>query len=127
VALGAAWAVAGDVDAGIEKMRFGMKISLRDRRLGFWGWSLGVFLLRTDRAEEALAEALASNRRDPRFHFARVLQAAALERLGRADEARAALTEARRLRARLSLGEIALTHGRRVAERLGVYWDDAIQ
>lgn len=123
VALGTAWIMAGRLEPGISKMRYGMKISPRDRRLGFWGWALGVFLLRADRAAEALAEAQASSQRDPRFHFARVLQAAALDRLGRLDEARAALTAARRLRPRLTLAEIAQTHGRSIAERLGIHWE----
>lgn len=123
VALGTAWVVTGKPESGIEKMRFGMKISPRDRRLGFWGWALGVFLLRADQPSEALIEALASGQRDPRFHFARVLQAAALDRLERHDEARAALAAARSLRTQLTLAEIALTHGRRVAERMAVYWN----
>jgi TolB-like protein len=123
VALGAESILTSEFEAGVERMRLGMAISPRDRRLGFWGWALGVFLLRADRAAEALAEALASSQRDPRFHFARVLQAAALDRHGQTDQARIALAEARRLRTRLSLNEIALTHGRRVAEQLRRYWD----
>jgi len=122
VALGAAFAVRGKLEAGIEKMRFGMKISPRDRRLGLWGWALGLFLLMGDRIDEALAEARTSSRRDPKFHLARVLQAAALDRQGLPAEAGAALAFARELRSELTLNEVALTHGQRVGERMALLW-----
>ena len=122
VALGAALAQVGNFEAGIEKMRFGMKISPRDRRLGFWGWALGVFLLRADQLEAALAEARTSGRRDSRFHFARVLEAAVLDRLGSPIEAGVALATARQLYPQLTLNEVALTHGRRVGGRMSLLW-----
>ena len=122
VALGAALAQMGKFEAGIEKMRFGMKISPRDRRLGFWGWALGVFLLRTNLPDEALAEARTSIRRDSRFYLARVLEAAVLDRQGHLVEAGAALAVARQLRPPLTLNEIALTHGRRVGQRMSLLW-----
>lgn len=37
VALGAALGAAGDLDGAIARMRHGIKLSPRDRRLGFWG------------------------------------------------------------------------------------------
>lgn len=46
VALGAALALQGQREPGIARMRLGMAISPRDRRLGFWGWALGLFLAR---------------------------------------------------------------------------------
>ena len=49
VALGAALALLGDRDAGIARMRHGIKLSPRDRMLGFWGWALGLFLLHANR------------------------------------------------------------------------------
>lgn len=122
VALGAAMGLKGQLAAGIEKMRHGMKLSPRDRRLGFWGWALGIFLLRADRLDEALTEARASIRRDPRFHHARVLEAAVLDRQGRIAEATAALTAARQANPSLTQAEIAWTHGRRVGERMGRIW-----
>ena len=122
VALGAALALTGQFEAGIEKMRFGMKISPRDRRLGFWGWALGITLLRVERVEEARAESDAAVRRDPKFHLARVLQAAALDRMGLLVEAGAALAAARSLRPQLTMDEVVLTHGRRVGERLALLW-----
>lgn len=125
VALGASLVLTGNLEAGIEKMRFGMKISPRDRRLGFWGWALGAFLFRAGRSDEALVEARTSSRRDPRFHLARVLVAAVLDRQGHLVEAGASLAIARQLCATLTLNEIALTHGRRVSERMALLWNPA--
>ncbi len=124
VALGAAQCVVGETDAGIEKMRYGMRISPRDRRLGFWGWALACILLRANRNEEALLEARVSIGRDSKLHLARVLEAAALQRLGRSDEGRQALVVARRLRPILTPEEIAISHGRRVAQLLESLWSD---
>lgn len=125
VALGASWVLSGQLDAGIEKLRYGMKISPRDRRLGFWGWALGTFLLRADRLDEALLEASASSRRDPKFPLPRVLEAAILDRQGQPGAARAALARARQMSLTLSLDTIALTHGRHVGKRLALLWNRA--
>jgi tetratricopeptide (TPR) repeat protein len=122
VALGAAQGLLGQWDAAVANMRHGMRISPRDRRLGFWAWVLGRFLLRAGRPDEALAEARASAGRDARLHLSRILMAAALQALGRADEACEALAAARRLRPRLTLAEIELSHGRRVAQGLAAAW-----
>ena len=122
VALGATHALLGQLDAGIERMRYGMRISPRDRRLGFWGWALAVFLLRAGRAEAALQEARTSAGRDSRLHLARVLEAAVLQSLGRSDEARDALAAARHIRAVLTLNEVALSHGRRIAKQIEPLW-----
>lgn len=126
VALGAALTLTGKFEAGIERMRFGMKISPRDRRLGFWGWALGLFLLKADRLDEAVAEARISSRCDSRFHLARVLEAAVLDRQGDLAGAGAALAIARQLYPPLTLNEIALTHGRRVGGRMALCWDPVI-
>lgn len=122
VALGASLGMDGQWDAGISLMRHGMRISPRDRRLGFWGWALALFLLRANRPEEAHAEACASAGRDVKLHLPRIVEAASLRSLGRADEAGAALTAARRLRSSLTMAEIEHSHGRRVAELLTPLW-----
>lgn len=123
VALGTALSLMGQFETGIGKMRFGMKISPRDRRLGFWGWALGNFLLRANRVDEALVEARTASRRDSKLYLTRILEAAALDRLGHLDDARAALAVARQLRERLTLSEVTLTHGRQVGERMALLWD----
>jgi adenylate cyclase len=123
VALGAALAMLGDLDAGIARMRHGMKLSPRDRRLAFWGWLLGTFLLRADRTEDALEEALIAARRDPRLYLPPILEAVAQATLGRNELARAALVSARRIRPKLTRQEIERSHGRRVAQTLSDFWD----
>jgi TolB-like protein len=126
VALGATLALQGHWDDGIARMRHGMRISPRDRRLGFWGWALSQFLLRAGQVEEALREARASSGRDAKLHLARVTEATALQTLGRSPEARAALAAARRLRPDLSLAEVARVHGRRAASELAALWADGV-
>ncbi len=122
VALGASLVLTGKLEEGIEKMRFGMKISPRDRRLGFWGWALGAYLLRAERLDEALAEARTASQRDPKFHFTRVLEAAVLDHKGHSVDASASLALARQLCPTLTLNEIARIHGRRVSARMALLW-----
>ncbi len=123
VALGASLALTGKLEEGIKKMRYGMEISPRDRRLGFWGWALGNFLFRAERTDEALVEARTSSRRDPRFHFARVLEAVVLDLQEHQAEAGTSLAIARQLCPTLSLNEIALIYGRRVSARMALLWN----
>jgi TolB-like protein len=125
VALGATVALQGRREDGIARLRHGMRISPRDRRLGFWGWALSQFLLRAGHPEEALEEARLAARRDARLHLARLAEANALQALGRAAEARAALATARRLRPVLTPEEVAQVHGKRMAGQLAPLWDDS--
>ena len=123
VALGAALSLLGDFDAGIAHMRHGIKLSPRDRRLAFWGWLLGVFLLRYGQTEKALEEARISARRDPRFYLPSILEAAAQATMGRMEQARTALAFARRIRPTLTPHEIQRSHGKRAAQVLSDIWD----
>ena len=123
VAMGATLALMGDRDAGIARMQHGMRISPRDRRLGFWGWAVGEFLLRVGRIDDALNEARASAGRDPKLFLTRILEAACLVALARGAEARHALAAARKLRPQLSLTEIAAFHGKRTAGSLAPLWE----
>ena len=118
VALGATHALQGALDAGIAGMRYGMRISPRDRRLGFWGWALGVFLLRAGRFDEALQEARTSAARDSRLYLAPILQAVALQSLGRVVEARQAYADARQLRPTLGRTDVARSHGDLFADEI---------
>lgn len=70
-----------------------------------------------------MAEARTASRHDSTLYLARVLEAAALDRLGQLADARAALAMARHIRQQLTLGEVALTHGRHVGERMAPLWD----
>lgn len=122
VSLGAALALQGDLPRGIEALRFGMRISPRDRRLGFWGWIAAAFLLKDKRPEEALTEARMAQAHDPRLFLPRIATAVASMRTGQRQEAILALRRARELRPRLTLEEIAARHGHRAAAELGVVW-----
>ena len=123
MALGAALALLGDLDGGIARMRHGIRLSPRDRRLAFWGWALGAFLLRARRAEEALEEARIAARRDPRLYLPPILEAVTQATLGRTKLARAALMSARRIRPTLTQREIESSHGRHAARILSDVWD----
>jgi adenylate cyclase len=122
VALGAALGMLGDLDAGIAHMRHGIKLSPRDRRLAFWGWVLGSFLLRAKRTGEALEEARIAARRDPRLHLPPILEAVARATLGETELARAALMTAKRIRPELTRQEIERSHGRHAARILSDVW-----
>jgi tetratricopeptide (TPR) repeat protein len=123
VALGAALALARDLDEGICRMRHGIRLSPRDHRLAFWGWVLGNFLLLGKRPLEAIEEARIAARRDPRLHLPLILEALALATTGQTDRAASALKAAKRLRPKLTLQEIERSHGRRAAQVLAGIWD----
>jgi adenylate cyclase len=125
VAIGAALALSGDLDGGIARMRQGIKLSPRDRRLAFWGWALGGFLLRAKRPAEALEEAKLAARRDPRLFLPPVLETLAHVALGQIDAAKISLISARRLRPELTLREIEISHGRRAVKVLADLWTEA--
>jgi adenylate cyclase len=124
VALGAAQVQNRELDTGIKTMRHGIRLSPLDARLPFWGMVLAIALARADRLQDALAETLSSCRRDGRLFGARVLAAFILLRLGREPEARAALTEARRIRPTLNLEEIQHFFGRSITRNLAAIWSD---
>ena len=125
VALGAALALSGDLDGGIACMRHGIKLSPRDRRLAFWGWALGGFLMRAKQPAEALEQARLAARRDPRLFLPPVLETLAHAALGQTDAARISLISARRLRPELTLREIEISHGRYAAKILADLWTEA--
>jgi adenylate cyclase len=124
VALGSAQCFLEKMDAkGLEKLQYGMRLSPRDHRLGFWGTFYALALARHRQITEAHEEVRAACRRDPQFYFARVVLALTAAALGRKEEAVAALNEARRLRPRLSLNEIEFLLGRRAA-LLAPLWNE---
>lgn len=122
VALGAAQGRLHEFDEGIENLRCGMRLSPRDGRLAFWGMILAATLLAAGRPAEALAEAELAARRDSRLYAAHVAAAAALARLGRADDARAALAEARRIRPAITPAEVGKFFGEQVVAGLAPVW-----
>jgi adenylate cyclase len=124
VALGATQVQLRELEAGIKTMQYGIRLSPRDAALPFWGMVLAAGLARADRLQEALDESLNSCRRDGRLYGARVIAAFVLLRLGREREARAAMTEARRIRPALSIEEIQDFFGRYIARDLVAIWSN---
>ena len=123
VALGAAQVFDRQLDLGIENMALGMRLSPRDRRLGFWGVVYAEALARIGRLDEALEAARTACRRDTTLYLARVTAAVVLARLNRREEASASLAEAKRIRPCLSLPQIERVHGRRATENLRPIWE----
>ena len=124
VALGATQVQLRELEAGIKTMQYGIRLSPRDAALPFWGMVLAAGLARANRLQEALDESLNSCRRDGRLYGARVISAFILLRLGREREARAAMTEARRIRPALSIEEIQHFFGRYIARDLVAIWSN---
>ena len=124
VALGATQVQLRELEAGIKTMQYGIRLSPRDAALPFWGMVLAAGLARANRLQEALDESLNSCRRDGRLYGARVIAAFILLRLGREREARAAMTEARRIRPALSIEEIQHFFGRYIARDLVAIWSN---
>ncbi len=122
VAMGATLVRLKRFDEGISSMQFGMRSSPKDFRLTFWSMILADALVRAGRLEEALDVASTASRRDGRLYGTRVVQAWSLLRLGRPDQARIALADARRIRPTLSLDEIRRFFGRRAAAELAPVW-----
>lgn len=122
VAYGASCVLSGQTEKGIESMRYGIRISPRDRRLGFWVWVLGAFLLRANLPEQALVEARTSASRDATLHLAHVLESATLLALREPDSARVALQAAMRIRPSLTLRDVSRTHGTAAANAMAQIW-----
>ncbi|MCG6860699.1 MAG: winged helix-turn-helix domain-containing protein [Chromatiaceae bacterium] len=105
-ALGAALLQLGE-EEGIEHMRQGMGISPRDNRLAAWGALLARGLLNFGRVTEAIEVADKSCRCDDKIFLPRVVLAIARSTIGDQKGARAALDDARRIRPRLGIPDIA--------------------
>lgn len=111
-ALGSTLLPTGDVAGGIERIRYGIRLSPRDARLAVWKTFLGSGLLTASRPDEACIEAEDACARDDRFYPARLVLAAGALDQGRRGAAEAALAEAKRIRPVLSLTQAELWIGR---------------
>lgn len=105
-ALGSALLHIGEIE-GIEEMRYGMRISPRDNRLAAWGTMLARALLSFGKVEEAIEAAEHACRCDDKIFLPRLVLAVAQSTAGNIDAARAALDDARRIRPRLSVNDVA--------------------
>ncbi len=105
-ALGAALLQIGE-EEGLDYMRRGIHISPRDNRLAAWGALLARGLLNFGRVNEAIDAATAACRCDDKIFLPRLVLAVAHSASGNLAGARAALDDARRIRSRLTTGDIA--------------------
>jgi adenylate cyclase len=122
-ALGAAQLTTRQPERAIATLEHGLRISPRDNRLAVW---IGIYALAlgwVGRLDEAIEQARVACRRDDKLHNPRVVLAALLVTAERTDEAVAALAEARRIRARLSLREVRGIVGGRYAKALEKIWE----
>lgn len=105
-ALGSALLHIGEIE-GIEEMRYGMRISPRDSRLAAWGTMLARALLSFGKVDEAIEAAEHACRCDDKIFLPRLVLAVAQNTAGKIDDARATLEDARRIRPKLNLNDIA--------------------
>jgi len=122
-ALGATHLLRRQYEPGVESLRRGLRISPTDYRRSVWLTALAGGLAHLKQFDEALAAAQGACRADSKFYPAQIVLAMVLTKLGREAEAVKALTEARRIRPRLAIGEVRLWAGRtldRPAESLGL-------
>ena len=110
-ALGAAQLLRRQYEAGVESLRRGLRISPTDYRRSVWLTALARALVRIGKFDQALAAAQDACRADAKFYPAQILLAVVLTKLGKEAEGVKALTEARRIRPRLAIGEIRFWAG----------------
>ena len=112
VAYGAGLLEAGRINDGIEKLKYGVRISPLDGRLAFWGSILAYALFRAGKLDEAVEEARHACRRDDRLPMPRVVLAIILTSQGLRDAAEDAMTDARRIHPKLKAETIQPVVGR---------------
>lgn len=116
-ALGATQLLLRRLDAGIESLRRGLRISPTDYRRSAWQTALAGGLARLKAYEQALEVVQAACRSDVNFYPPRIVLAGLLSKLGRDGEAARALAEAKRLRPQLSAQEVRIWVGGRSLEK----------
>jgi adenylate cyclase len=112
VAYGAGLLEAGRVSDGVEKLKYGIRISPLDGRLAFWGTILAFGLFRSGKPEEAEEEARRACRRDDKLPMPRITLAIILASQGLRDAAKDAMTDARRIHPKLKAEKIQHMVGR---------------
>ena len=112
VAYGAGLLEAGRVSDGVEKLKYGIRISPLDGRLAFWGTILAFALFQAGKPDEAAEEARRACRRDDKLPWPRILLAIILTSQGLRDAAEDAMADARRIYPKLRAEKIQPMVGR---------------
>jgi len=105
-ALGSALLQMGN-EEGIAEMRYGMRISPRDNRMGAWGALFARSLLSCGKVDEAIEVAEHACRADDKIFLPRLILAVAHSAANNPDAARAALSDARRIKPELNMEDLA--------------------
>lgn len=106
VAYGAGLLESGRVSEGIEKLKYGIRISPLDGRLAFWGTILAIALFHADKPGEAEEEARRASRRDDKLPWPRFILAIIHTTQGSKEEAENAMADARRINPNIRAEEI---------------------
>jgi adenylate cyclase len=112
VAYGAGLLGAGRAGDGVEKLKYGIRISPLDDRLAFWGTVLAFALFRAGKPVEAAEEARSACRRDDKLLLPRVVLAIIFSSQGLRDAAEDAMADAKRIHPKLKADEIQPMVGR---------------
>ncbi|MBW2449309.1 MAG: tetratricopeptide repeat protein [Deltaproteobacteria bacterium] len=112
VAYGAGLLESGRVSDGVEKLKYGIRISPLDGRLAFWGTILAFALFQAGKPDEAAEEARRACRRDDKLPWPRILLAIILTSQGLRDAAEDAMADARRIYPKLRAEKIQPMVGR---------------
>ena len=112
VAYGAGLLESGRVSDGVEKLKYGIRISPLDGRLAFWGTILAFALFQAGNPDEAAEEARRACRRDDKLPWPRILLAIILTSQGLRDAAEDAMADARRIYPKLRAEKIQPMVGR---------------
>jgi adenylate cyclase len=112
VAYGAGLLGAGRASDGVEKMKYGIRISPLDDRLAFWGTILAFALFRAGKQDEAVEEARRACRRDDKLLMPRVTLAVFFASQGIRNAAEDAMADAKRIHPKLKAEEIQPVIGR---------------
>lgn len=110
-ALGATQLLREQYEPAVESLQRGLRISPTDYRRSVWLTVLARGLVHLERFDQALTAAQGACRADSKFYPAQIVLAVVRTKLGKEAEAVKALTEARRIRPRLAIGEIRLWAG----------------
>jgi adenylate cyclase len=112
VAYGAGLMEAGHVSDGVEKLKYGIRISPLDGRLAFWGTVLAFALFQAGKSHEAAEEARRACRRDDKLPWPRILLAIIATSQGLRETAEDAMADARRIYPKLKAEKIQPMVGR---------------
>jgi adenylate cyclase len=106
VAYGAGLLGAGRARDGVEKLKYGIRISPLDDRLAFWGNVLAFALFRAGKPDEAIEEARRACRRDDKLLAPRVTLAMIFASQGLRKEAEDAMADAKRIHPKVTAEEV---------------------